>query len=112
VALMFVPSESICADLFEKFPDLIQAAHRARVMIVAPNILMLAVQTVQAVMKDAKVRDHADVIQREVGLLLGDVGQLIERVAELERHFALSGKALDKVSASRRGYRGAAEAPP
>ena len=99
-ALMFVPSESICADLFEKFPDLIQTAHRARVMIVAPNILMLAVQTVQAVMKDAKVRDHADVIQREVGLLLGDVGQLIERVAELERHFALSGKALDKVSAS------------
>jgi DNA recombination protein RmuC len=55
---------------------------------------------VQAVLKDAKVRDHADVIQREVGLLLGDVGQLIERVAELERHFALSGKALDKVSAS------------
>jgi len=99
-ALMFVPSESICADLFEKFPDLIQAAHRARVMIVAPNILMLAVQTVQAVLKDAKVRDHADVIQREVGLLLGDVDQLIERVAELERHFALSGKALDKVSAS------------
>ncbi len=99
-ALMFVPSESICADLFEKFPDLIQAAHRARVMIVAPNILMLAVQTVQAVLKDAKVRDHADVIQREVGLLLGDVAQLIERVAELERHFALSGKALDKVSAS------------
>jgi DNA recombination protein RmuC len=99
-ALMFVPSESICADLMERFPELIQASHRARVMIVAPNLLMLAVQTVQAVIKDAKVRDHADVIQREVGLLLGDVGQLIERVAELERHFALSGKALDKVSAS------------
>jgi DNA recombination protein RmuC len=99
-ALMFVPSESICVDLMEKFPELIQAAHRARVMIVAPNLLMLAVQTVQAVIKDAKVRDHADVIQREVGLLLTDVGQLIERVAELERHFALSGKALDKVSAS------------
>jgi DNA recombination protein RmuC len=65
-ALMFVPSESICADLFEKFPDLVQAAHRARVMIVAPNTLMLAVQTVQALLKDAKMRDHADVIRREV----------------------------------------------
>jgi len=99
-ALMFVPSESICADLFEKFPELVQAAHRARVMIVAPNTLMLAVQTVQALLKDAKMRDHADVIQREVGLLLTDVAQLVERVSDLERHFALSRKSLEKVSAS------------
>jgi DNA recombination protein RmuC len=99
-ALMFVPSESICGDLFEKFPDLVQGAHRARVMIVAPNTLMLAVQTVLALLKDAKMRDHADIIQREVTLLLGDVAQLVERVGDLERHFALSGKSLEKVSAS------------
>jgi DNA recombination protein RmuC len=99
-ALMFVPSESICADLFEKFPDLVQAAHRARVMIVAPNTLMLAVQTVLALLKDAKMRDHADVIRREVEHLLTDVGQLVERVGDLERHFALSGKSLEKVSVS------------
>ncbi|MBC7832644.1 MAG: DNA recombination protein RmuC [Hyphomicrobium sp.] len=97
-ALMFVPSESICGDLFEKFPDLVQGAHRARVMIVAPNTLMLAVQTVLALLKDAKMRDHADVIQREVTLLLGDVAQLVERVGDLERHFALSGRSLEKVS--------------
>ncbi len=99
-ALMFVPSESICGDLFEKFADLVQGAHRARVMIVAPNTLMLAVQTVLALLKDAKMRDHADIIQREVTLLLGDVAQLVERVGDLERHFALSGKSLEKVSAS------------
>lgn len=99
-ALMFVPSESICADLYEKFPDLVQSAHRARVMIVSPNTLMLAVQTVQALLKDAKMRDHADIIQREVGLLIGDVAQLVERVSDLERHFNLSGKALEKVTAS------------
>jgi DNA recombination protein RmuC len=69
-------------------------------MIVAPNTLMLAVQTVLALLKDAKMRDHADVIQREVTLLLGDVAQLVERVADLERHFGLSGKSLEKVSAS------------
>jgi DNA recombination protein RmuC len=99
-ALMFVPSESICADLFEKFPDLVQGAHRARVMIVAPNTLMLAVQTVLALLKDAKMRDHADVIRREVEHLLTDVAQLVERVGDLERHFALSGKSLEKVSVS------------
>jgi DNA recombination protein RmuC len=99
-ALMFVPSESVCAEIYEKFPDLIQAAHRARVMIVAPNILMVAVHTVQAILKDAKMREHADVIQREVGLLLGDVARLVDQVADLKRHFALSGTALEKVFTS------------
>lgn len=99
-ALMFVPSESICADLYEKFPDLVQGAHRARVMIVSPNTFMLAVQTVQSLLKDAKMRDHADIIQREVGLLIADVAQLVERVSDLDRHFALAGKSLEKVSAS------------
>ena len=69
-------------------------------VIVAPNSLMLAVQTVQALIKDAKMRDQAGLIQREVGLLLSDVHRLVERVAELERHFGLSNKALEKVSAS------------
>ncbi len=99
-ALMFVPSESIFAVLQEQFSDLVQKAYRARVMIVAPNVLMLAVQTVQSVIKDVKMRDHAGVIQREVGLLLDDVTRLVERAAELERHFTLSGKALEKLSAS------------
>jgi len=99
-ALMFVPSESVYAELHDRFPDLVQKAYRARVVIVAPNILMLAVQTMQAVIKDVKMRDQAGIIQREVGLLIGDVGRLAERVTELERHFGLSAKALEKVSAS------------
>ena len=109
-ALMFVPSESIYGDLHEHHADLVQKAHRARVVIVAPNSLMLAVQTVQAVIKDAKMRDHAGLIQREVGHVLTDVARLAERVTELERHFGLSVKALEKVSISagaisRRGER-------
>lgn len=99
-AMMFVPSESVYADLLEHFADLVQRAHRARIVIVAPNSMMLAVQTMQAIIKDAKMRDQAGLIQREVGLLLEDVARLAERVAELERHFGLSGKALEKVSAS------------
>lgn len=99
-ALMFVPSESIYAELHERFADVVQRAHRARVFIVAPNILMLAVSTVQAVIKDVKMRDQADIIQREVGLLLADLNRLVERAADVDRHFSLAGKALEKMTGS------------
>lgn len=98
--LMFVPSESTYADLHEHFPDLLQRAHRARVVIVSPNMLMLAVQTIQAIMKDVRMREQADIIQREVRVLLTDVGRLRERVLEFQRHFGLLGGDVEKIVTS------------
>ncbi len=86
-AIMFVPSESIYAELHDSFPELIQRAHRSRVVVVSPNILLLAINTVQTVLKDARMRKQADLIQREVGLMLRDVGLLEERVQKLQTHF-------------------------
>ncbi len=86
-AIMFVPSESIYAELHDTFPDIIQQAHRARVVIVSPNLLLLAVNTVRTVLKDARMREQANLIQQEVGLLLKDVARLGERVENLRRHF-------------------------
>ena len=100
MALMFVPAESIYADINEHFPELVQAAHRARVLIVSPNMLMLAVQTMLAILKDVRMREQAGLIQREVGLLMGDVVRLAERVRDLERHFTLGAKDVEKVLAS------------
>jgi DNA recombination protein RmuC len=98
--LMFVPSESTYADLHEHFPDLLQRAHRSRVVIVSPNMLMLAVQTIQAIMKDVRMREQADIIQREVRVLLTDVGRLRERVLEFQRHFGLLGGDVEKIVTS------------
>jgi DNA recombination protein RmuC len=98
--LMFVPSESIYADLHEHFPDLLQKAHRVRLFIVSPNMLMLAVQTMQAIMKDVRMREQAGIIQLEVGLLLADVNRLKERVLELQKHFSLLGGDLEKILTS------------
>jgi DNA recombination protein RmuC len=86
-AIMFVPSESIYAELHETFSDVIQRAQRMQVIVVSPNILMLAINTVQTVMKDARMREQANLIQREVGVLLQDVKRLAERVMNLQRHF-------------------------
>jgi DNA recombination protein RmuC len=87
-AIMFVPSESIYADLHADFEELLQKAGRAQVMVVSPNILMLAIATIQTVMKDAKMREQADLIRKEVGVLVGDVKRLGERVAKLQAHFS------------------------
>jgi DNA recombination protein RmuC len=87
-AIMFVPSESLYAELHDGFADVIQKAQRAQVIVVSPNILLLAINTVQTVMKDARMREQANLIQREVGLLLKDVNRLTERVDNLKRHFA------------------------
>jgi DNA recombination protein RmuC len=86
-AIMFVPSESIYADLHEVFGDVIQKAHRANVIVVSPNILMLAINTIQTVMKDARMREQADLIRNEVGALLNDVRLLNDRVLKLQSHF-------------------------
>jgi DNA recombination protein RmuC len=86
-AIMFVPSESIYADMHADFSELIQKAHRANVMVVSPNILMLAINTIQTVMKDARMREQADLIRKEVGVLVGDVKRLGDRVAKLQTHF-------------------------
>jgi DNA recombination protein RmuC len=108
-ALMFVPAESVYASLHEGFPDLIQKAHRARIAIVSPNMLMLAVQTMMAILKDVRMREAADVIQREVRLMLEDVARLRGRVLDFQRHFGQLGPDLDKIlmSADKIASRGA-----
>ena len=85
-AIMFVPSESLYAELHDSFADLIQKAGRAQIIVVSPNILMLAINTVQTVMKDARMREQASLIQKEVGLLLNDVRLLSDRVGKLQSH--------------------------
>jgi DNA recombination protein RmuC len=98
--LMFVPSESIYAELHENFPELLQKAHRSRVVIVSPNMLMLAVQTMQAIMKDVQMREQAGLIQSEVATLMQDVNRLRERVGDLQRHFGLANTDLEKILTS------------
>ena len=96
-AIMFVPSESIYADLHEFFDDLIQKAYRARVVIVSPNMLMLAIQTMQAILKDAQMREQAGLIQAEVGKMMLDVYRLRDRVLDLQKHFGQTAKDIDKI---------------
>lgn len=88
MALMFVPSESVFAELHEHFDDVVQKAFRARVMLVSPSLLMLAIQVLQAIVKDARMREQAEIVRAEVAKLMEDVTRLRDRALNLQRHFA------------------------
>lgn len=96
-AFLFVPSESVFAELNEGFEDLIQKSHRARVVIVSPSLLMLSIQVIQSVLRDAKMREQAHLIQAEVGHLIADVSRLNDRVGKLQSHFAQANKDIDQI---------------
>jgi len=87
LALMFVPSESVYADLHDGFDDVVQKAFRANVVIVSPSLLMIAIHVIQQIQKDARMREAAGRIQAEVALLVDDVRRMSERVAKLGQHF-------------------------
>jgi len=107
-ALMFVPSESIYAELHASFPDLIQKARRAQVLIVSPHVFMLAINTIQTLVKDARMREQANLIQNEVGALLLDVNRLAERIANLRQHFERTNKDIGEIETSMRKITGRA----
>jgi DNA recombination protein RmuC len=93
-ALMFLPSESVYAELHANFPNLVEEASRVRVWIVSPTTLMATLTTIRAVLKDVRMREQAHVIQAKVGELLKDVERLDDRTAKLQQHF---GQAVDDV---------------
>lgn len=99
-ALMFLPSEAVYAELFASLGDVVEETFRLRVYVVSPTTLMATLNTVRAVLKDARMREQAHLIQREVALLAADVGQLDRRVESLGRHFGQAGEDVRQIRLS------------
>lgn len=87
IALMFLPSEAIYAELHSRFPKVIEQGFTDRVMIVSPTTFMATLHTMNAVLKDAAMREQATVILDEVTKISGDVRRLDERIAKLQSHY-------------------------
>ncbi|ETS09698.1 hypothetical protein O97_00379 [Bartonella henselae str. Zeus] len=96
-AFLFVPSESIFATIYEDFESLVQKANRAHVIIVSPSLLMLSVQVVQTIMKDARMREQAHLIQSEVAKLMEDFGRMDTRIRALQKHFYKAGEDIEGI---------------
>lgn len=106
-ALMFLPSEAVYAELHANFPELVREGFEARVWIVSPTTCMATLNTMRAVLKDARMREQAGAIRRELSLLYADVDRLGARVGNLDRHFIQAAKDIEeiKISADKAGKR-------
>ncbi|PRY24324.1 DNA recombination protein RmuC [Aliiruegeria haliotis] len=106
-ALMFLPSEAVYAELHANFPELVREGFAARVWIVSPTTCMATLNTMRAVLKDARMREQAGAIRRELGLLHADVERLETRVGNLDKHFSQAAKDIGeiRISAEKAGKR-------
>jgi DNA recombination protein RmuC len=106
-ALMFLPSEAVYAELHANFPDLVREGFGLKVWIVSPTTCMATLNTMRAVLKDARMREQAGAIRKELALLYADVDRLGTRVESLDRHFGQAAKDIEdiKVSSEKAGKR-------
>ena len=99
-ALMFLPSEAVYAELHANFRNVVEESFRHRVWIVSPTTLMATLNTVRVVLKDAKMREQADVSQSEIIKMINDVERLDKSVANLQSHFGLAAKDMREIRIS------------
>ena len=99
-ALMFLPSEAVYAELHANYPEVVREGFAARVWIVSPTTCMATLNTMRAVLKDARMREQAGAIRRELGELYKDVDRLVERVGNLDRHFGQAAKDIEEIKIS------------
>lgn len=106
-ALMFLPSEAVYAELHANFPDVVREGFAAKVWIVSPTTCMATLNTMRAVLKDARMRAQAGAIRKELAALYLDVDRLSVRVGNLDRHFGQAAKDIEeiKISAEKAGKR-------
>jgi len=99
-ALMFLPSEAVYAELHSNFPEIVREGFALKVWIVSPTTCMATLNTMRAVLKDARMREQAGAIRKELALLYSDVERLGTRVESLDRHFGQAAKDIEDIKIS------------
>jgi len=99
-AMMFIPAESVFAEIHGHFPDLVEEAYRQRVWIVSPTTMMAVLTTARAVLKDAATREQVHVIQQHLNLLSKDFGRFQGRMDKLATHIRQAHQDVEDVNIS------------
>ena len=106
-AIMFLPSEAVYAELHARLPDVVRAGFDARVWIVSPTTCMATLNTMRAILKDARMREQTGEIRKALRMLHRDVEIIGEKAGKLEVHLRQAGDDVSGVltAATRAGKR-------
>lgn len=97
-AMMFVPAESVFAEIHARHRDVVEFAQQRRVWIVSPTTLMAILNTMRAVLKDVETRKQVHIIKDELGKLGKEFGRFDERMRKLAEHIRQANKDVDDVA--------------
>ena len=106
-ALMFLPSEAVYAELHARLPEVVRKGFDLRVWIVSPTTCMATLNTMRAILKDARMREQAGEIRKALRNLHRDVEIIGEKAGKLETHLRQAGEDVSGVitAAQRAGKR-------
>lgn len=85
-AVMFIPSESVFAEIHARYADLVDEAHRAKVWLVSPTTMVAILTTARAVLKDSATRKQLHIIQKHLHMLSNDFERFQKRMDKLSKH--------------------------
>ncbi|TSA41391.1 MAG: DNA recombination protein RmuC [Betaproteobacteria bacterium] len=101
-AVMFVPAESVFAEIHGRHRDLVEYAQGRRVWIASPTTLMAILTTAQSVIRSVETRRQIHIIQEELRKLGADFGRFQSRMDNLARHIEQAKNDVDEVHVSSR----------
>jgi len=99
-AIMFLPSESIFAELHANYPELVEYAQQTRIWLTSPTTMMAILTTARAVLKDVATRKQVHIIQEHLGFLAKDFSRFEDRMDKLAKHIEQANKDVTDVQTS------------
>ncbi|RUR07334.1 DNA recombination protein RmuC [Legionella sp. km772] len=99
-AMMFIPAESIFAEIHANYPELIALSQRLKVWLVSPSTLMAVLTTAKAVLKDDATRKQVHIIQKHLHALADDFQRFEKRMDKLTKHIDLAHQDVNEVNTS------------
>lgn len=99
-AVMFIPAESIFAEVHSNYPEVIALSQRLKVWLVSPSTLMAVLTTAKAVLKDDATRKQVHIIQKHLHSLADDFQRFEKRMDKLTKHIDLAHQDVNEVNTS------------
>lgn len=99
-AVMFIPAESVFAEIHGHYPELVEHAYKAKVWMVSPTTLMAILTTASAVIKDEQTRKQVHIIKEHLSALGKDFVRFQGRMDKLSSHIGQVTKDVDLVHTS------------